>query len=258
MCRSCSARRPSRCATGSAARTAPPGAVSSSSSTSCCASCEPVLSEARRAQRAIDDAVAFVTERLNGEDGLGAHLPGDGEHRDDVRHARLRARPSRRRHRLGERAQAAGGRGGPRLLPALPVAGLGHRPCRARGGGGGRRRVRRAGAGGWSGCAAAGAGRRRRLGGGAARRAARRLGVPVRQPALPRRGRHRRGRHAAAPAAATRPIRRRDRAGARLDRRHAVARTAAGARSMPTTTPCISTTSRSPTTARCSTRRPPT
>ena len=39
---------------------------------------EPLFPKSSR-QRAIDKAVAFVTERLNGEDGLGAIYPGDGE-----------------------------------------------------------------------------------------------------------------------------------------------------------------------------------
>ncbi len=38
----------------------------------------PVPEEAR-ASGAIDEAVAWVTERLNGEDGLGAIYPGDGQ-----------------------------------------------------------------------------------------------------------------------------------------------------------------------------------
>ena len=39
---------------------------------------EPHVPEGTR-KRAIDKAVAFVTERLNGEDGLGAIYPGDGQ-----------------------------------------------------------------------------------------------------------------------------------------------------------------------------------
>ena len=69
----------------------------------------------------------------------GRHLPGDRQQRDDVRHAGLSARPSGRRDRLARGAQAAGGGGRPRLLPALPVADLGHRPGRPRAGGGRRR-----------------------------------------------------------------------------------------------------------------------
>ena len=66
----------------------------------------------------------------------------------------------------------------------------------------------------------AGARRGRRLGGGAARVAAGRLGLPVREPALPRSRRHRRGR------AGARPLRRGalprgDRSRRRMGRRHA-------------------------------------
>ena len=125
----------------------------------------------------------------------GRHLPRDGQQRDDVRHARLCARSPRRRHRLAGGAQAAGDPGGSRLLPALPVAGLGYQPGRPRPGGGGRgdRCGLRLAA------SVADHRRRRRLGGAPPRPASRRLGVPVRQSALSRRGRHRRGRHAAAP-----------------------------------------------------------
>ena len=45
---------------------------------------EPLWPKTLR-KRAIDACVTFVTERLNGEDGLGAIYPGDGEQRDDVR-----------------------------------------------------------------------------------------------------------------------------------------------------------------------------
>ena len=46
-----------------------------------------IPSPRRLRQRAIDRAVAFVRERLNGEDGLGAIFPGDGQFGDDVRRA---------------------------------------------------------------------------------------------------------------------------------------------------------------------------
>ncbi len=49
---------------------------------------EPLFPGASR-RRAIQLAVAFVTERLNGDDGLGGHLSGDGQQRHDVRHAGL-------------------------------------------------------------------------------------------------------------------------------------------------------------------------
>ena len=52
--------------------------------TACLRVIEPLFPKALRA-RAIDKAVAFVTERLNGEDGLGAIYPADGQYRDDVR-----------------------------------------------------------------------------------------------------------------------------------------------------------------------------
>ena len=49
------------------------------------------VSRATARKRAIEHAVEFVTERLNGEDGLGAIFPGDGQRGDDVRRARLSA-----------------------------------------------------------------------------------------------------------------------------------------------------------------------
>ena len=79
------------------ARRAPEGAVgerSSSPWTRCCAWPSRASRRARRSG-AIDKAVAFVDERLNGEDGLGAHLPGHGQQRDDVRRARLSAGATR-------------------------------------------------------------------------------------------------------------------------------------------------------------------
>ena len=99
-------------------------------------------------RRAIDAAAAFVTERLNGEDGLGAIYPGDGERRADVRCARLPARSSPPRRGASVDRAAARDRQGRGLLPALPVAGLGHRARRPRAARNRRRRGRRAGAGG--------------------------------------------------------------------------------------------------------------
>ena len=69
----------------------------------------------------------------------GRHLSGDRQQRDDVRHAGLSTRASGCRDRLARGAQAAGGGGRSRLLPAVPVAGLGHRPRGPRDGGGRRR-----------------------------------------------------------------------------------------------------------------------
>ena len=117
---------------------------------------EPAFPKAVRA-RAVEDAVAFVSERLN---GLPPRAPG-------------------RPHRLARGPQAAAGHGHGSVLPALPVAGLGHkpgRPCGCGGGGRGdpghRRRLRLA-------PGAAGHGGARRLGAVPARRPAGRLGVPV-------------------------------------------------------------------------------
>ena len=67
--------------------------VLSAASTRCCARSSRCFPKRMR-QRAIDKAVAFVTERLNGEDGLGAIFPAMANTRDDVRRARLSARPS--------------------------------------------------------------------------------------------------------------------------------------------------------------------
>ena len=128
-----------------------------------------------------------MTERLNGEEGLGAIYPAMANavlmydalgYPPDHPHLRHGAPVDR------EAARRRQGRG---LLPALPVAGVGHgahRPCAAGGGGRGRRR---AGARGARLARAAPDPRRQgRLGGSASGRAARRLGVPIRQSALSR------------------------------------------------------------------------
>ena len=185
---------------------------------------EPYMPKGLR-KRAIDKAVAFVTERLNGEDGLGAIYPGDGELRDDVRRARLSGRPSASRDRARLARQAARRQGRRGLLPALRLAGVGHRAGRARaarsrrreGGRGREPRARLA-------QAPAGARREGRLGRAAPERAAGRLGVPVQQRALSRSRRHRRGRDGDGPRARRRAARRsirRSTRGARMDRRPA-------------------------------------
>ena len=154
----------------------------------------------RRAPSAEAAAVAFVTERLNGEDGLGGIYPAMA---NAVMMFDVLGYPPDHPDAAtawASGAQAAGGGGRPRLLPALPVAGLGHFALAAHA-------MAEADSpasetvGGVGGLAArsAGGGRGGRLGAGAAGRAARRLGVPVREPALPGRRRHRRGGHAAAP-----------------------------------------------------------
>ena len=150
-------------------------------------------------KRAMEDAVAFVVERLNGEDGLGAIYPAMANsvmmfdamgYQPDHPPAAIawRARP-----------QTAGHRSGPELLPALPVADLGHGACGPRGDRGrgpslalrqGRLRV--AGA-------AADHRRQGRLGLAPPRCPAGRLGIPVRERPLSGRGRYRRRGPAAAP-----------------------------------------------------------
>ena len=69
----------------------------------CCSAVEPLWPKTLR-RRAIDQAVAFVTERLNGEDGLGAIYPAMANCGDDVRRARLSAGASRSRHRAPARS----------------------------------------------------------------------------------------------------------------------------------------------------------
>ena len=143
--------------------------------------------------RAIDKAVAFVTERLNGEDGLGAHLSGDGQRGDDVRlpglsPGSIRASSSPRRRCEAARCSTPSRAYCQPCLSPVWDTGLACHALMEAGGAGVRRagaaRPRLAGR-------AAGARRRRRLGGAAAGPAARRLGLPVRQPALPRSRRHR-------------------------------------------------------------------
>jgi squalene-hopene/tetraprenyl-beta-curcumene cyclase len=101
-------------------------------------------------RRAIAKAAGFVTERLNGEDGLGAIFPAmvNSVLMYDV---------------LGYPARGQAGRG---LLPALHVAGVGHRPGLPHPAGGRRRAGHRTG---WQGScmagAASGAGTEGRLGG---------------------------------------------------------------------------------------------
>ena len=63
---------------------------------------EPMF-PARSRRRAIDAAVAFVTERLNGEDGLGGIFPAIANSRDDVRLPRLCRRTTPMRDRARRR-----------------------------------------------------------------------------------------------------------------------------------------------------------
>ena len=76
----------------------------------------------------------WIIERLNGEDGLGAIYPAMA---NSVMMFDCWLRPDQKRfrHRLEFGAQAVGGQGGGGLLPALPLAGVGHGPRRACDGG---------------------------------------------------------------------------------------------------------------------------
>ena len=215
---------------------------------------EPLFPKAIAAARDRSRAVAWVSERLNGEDGLGAIFPAMA---NSVMMFDVLGYPEDHPLRAIARQigrEAAGGARARGLLPALRLAGVGHRahlPRAARG-----RRRARAGAGA-QGSRLAGAEadprRQGRLGGAAARRAAGRLGVPIRQSALSRCRRHRRGgdgdgsrcRARADAATSMRPWRAPGNGSSACR-----AATAPGARSTPTTNSTISTTSRSPTTAR--------
>src|SRR6516162_4404432 len=132
-------------------------------------------------QRAVERAVAWVTERLNGE----------GEQRHDVRRARLSAASSPAGDRTQIDREASGRARARGLLPALRLADLGYRahlsrPARS------RRRTRRRASLQRSRMAGpqADPGRERRLDRAAAQYPSRRLGVPIRQPALSRRRRY--------------------------------------------------------------------
>ena len=87
---------------------------------------EPLFPKKLRA-RAIDSAVAFIEERLNGEDGLGAIYPPMA---NTVMMYEAFGRPAglsaARRHPPRYR-QAPGDRRARSLLPALRLAGVGHR-----------------------------------------------------------------------------------------------------------------------------------
>ena len=86
-----------------------------------------VLPEALRASARSTRRSHSSTERLNGEDGLGAIFPGDGQCGDDVRRARLCReiiRDARSRAQSVEKLLVDQGRRS--LLPALRLAGVGH------------------------------------------------------------------------------------------------------------------------------------
>jgi len=88
---------------------------------------------------AIAKAKAFVDERLNGEDGLGAIFPAMANavmmyDAWAIRRSIQTARLPRVAREAADRQERSG------LLPAVPVAGVGHRPHRARPAGGRRPR----------------------------------------------------------------------------------------------------------------------
>jgi squalene-hopene/tetraprenyl-beta-curcumene cyclase len=64
----------------------------------CCARREPLFPKATRGARSQGGRLRHRAAERRGR--AGRDLPGDGQQRDDVRHAGLCARPSRRRHRL--------------------------------------------------------------------------------------------------------------------------------------------------------------
>ncbi len=86
---------------------------------------EPYFPQNTR-QRAVDRAVAWVSERLNGEDGLGAIFPAMANISDDVRRAGFSRGSSAARHCAEVGREAVDGAQGRGLLPALRVADLGH------------------------------------------------------------------------------------------------------------------------------------
>ena len=215
----------------------------------------------RTRRRAIEQAVAWVGERLNGEDGLGAIFPAMANSvmmYDALGYPR---RSSAARDRAPVDREAPGGARARGLLPALRVADLGHRPGLPRAAGDRRRRGGPAGGPGpRMACAEADPRCEGRLGGAASRCSSGRLGVSIRQPALSGRRRHGCGGHGDGSRAGRRcdtsvDFQRRDRARGRSGSRACKAKMVPGALSTPITNSTISTTSRSPITARYSIRR---
>ena len=96
---------------------------------------EPLFPKKLRA-RAIDAAVAFIEERLNGEDGLGAIYPPMANTVMMYEALGKGRRLSAARRHAKRHRQASGDRRARGLLPALCLAGVGHRaelPRAARG-----------------------------------------------------------------------------------------------------------------------------
>ncbi len=186
---------------------------------------------------------------------------GDGEQRDDVRRAGLSAGSSATRDRAASRSKSCWwcNRTRPIASPACRRSGTPGLPPTRCWRPATPRRSERVAKGLALARAEADSGRAGRLDRAAARCAAGRLGVPICQSALSRCRRHRGGGDGDGSRAGTRcqdRSSRGDRAGAGVDHRLAERATAPGARSTPTTNTTISTTFRSPITARCSIRRP--
>ena len=104
---------------------------------------EPLFPKRTR-QRAIDRAVAWVGERLNGEDGLGAIYPAMANSVMMYDALGLSGRSSAARHRAQIGRKAAGRARRRDLLPALRLADLGYRACLPRAAGSRRRATRSA------------------------------------------------------------------------------------------------------------------
>ncbi len=204
-----------------------PGRRCSTPSTILLPRADPLFPKRRR-QRAIDAAVAFDARAAsNGEDGLGGIYPGDGQlPGDDVRLPRRAAGliPASPRRRTARSRSCSWLEPGRSFCQPCPLAGVGHRP-RPR-----LRSSRRAGRRRRNRCGAASTGLDLQAGARSAaatwssvRPEARlwRLGLPIRQPALPRSRRHRDGGDRARPVR-PRAVSRPGRSRGGVDRRHAL------------------------------------
>ena len=220
---------------------------------------EPLFPKKLR-QRAIDAALAFTEERLNGEDGMGAIYPpmanivmmydalGKGP---DFPPRAVTRRGIDKLLVIGEHEAYCQ----PCVSPVWDTA----LTCHALTEAGGEETLAENEAGARLAEAAAGARPQGRLGGEGARRPPGRLGIPIQQRALSRSRRHRRGRDGDGPRRAARPAARnttRRSREAASGSRACRAATAAGLPSTSTISNTTSTTSRSRTMARCSIRRP--
>ena len=96
---------------------------------------DPLIPQAMR-ERATRRAEAWMLERLNGEDGLGAIFPAMVNALEVMTILGYPARRPAARHGQARAAEAAGDRTDERLLPAVRLARVGHRVERARHAGG--------------------------------------------------------------------------------------------------------------------------